>query len=147
MFELAPRPPMRAYGLAGLLAALGAGLTVAASAQGWGTGVVAFGLALLVAGLVLLVAAVVAARRMRVRVELTETGYQVSGPGGEREGTWAEVTRITLAADGHRLTLHHSPEHRTLLVTPAGRHDPELERLGQAMARRLDVDRGYRPLP
>lgn len=146
-FELVPRPPVRAYALAGLIAAVGAVLAVVASSAGWGSGAVALGLALLVAGVVLLAAAVVAARRMRVRVDLTESGYHISGPGGDREGPWSEVSRITLAADGHRLTLHHSPEHRTLLVTPNGPHDAELERLGQAMARRLDADRGYRTLP
>ena len=146
-FELVPRPPVRAYALASLIAAAGAVLTVVSSSAGWGAPATAFCLALLIAGVVLLVAAVVAASKMRVRVSLTDAGYEVTGPGGDRSGTWKDVSRITLAADGHRLTLHHSPEKRTMLVTPWGAHDPELERIGQAMAKRLDADRGYRVLP
>ena len=145
-FELRPPPPVRAYALAGVLTGAGAVLTAVAATSGWAAGLVAFGLALVVAGVVLGVAAVVAARGMRVRVELTDEGYHLSGPAGERDGTWAEVTRVTLAADGHRLTLHHSPDRRTLLVAPGGGRSPRLEELGEAMARRLDADRGYRDL-
>lgn len=144
VFVLVPRPPLRAYALAGLIAAAGALLSVMAAASGWGVGLVVLGLAVLVAGVALLGVAAAAAARMRVRVALTEAGYHVTGPGGERSGTWADVQRITLAADGNRLTLHHAADRRTLLVTPRGAHDPELERLGEAMGRHLDADRGYR---
>ena len=145
-YELVPRPPVRAYAIAGAAAILGAALTVAAAANEWSSAFVAFGLALLIAGAVLFAAAVVSATRMRVRVTLTDEGYHLSGPGGERDGTWAEVTKVSLAADGHRLTLHHSPERRTFLVTPGGAHDPVLATLGDAMVARLDADRGYRDL-
>lgn len=142
-YDLVPPPPVRAYAIAGLVALVGAGLTVTARASGWGTGVVAIGLALLATGVVLLVAAVLAIRRLRVRVHLFDDGFRVTGPAGEREGAWSDIIKVTLSADGHRLTLHHTPERRTYLVTPHGPNDPELERLGMAIARRLDADRGY----
>ncbi|MFV0405411.1 MAG: hypothetical protein ACK5LN_01080 [Propioniciclava sp.] len=142
-YVLRPRPAVRAFALAALMALGGAGLMIAASQlDGLGWMVVA-GAVLILFGVGLVGLAVGAAWRHEVTITLTDTGYQIVEPGGARQGTWDTVTRVT-GAPG-RVTLHQGPENRVVLVVPAERA-VELDVVAADIARRLDADRGYSSL-
>ncbi|MFP5416189.1 MAG: hypothetical protein ACLGHZ_04825 [Actinomycetes bacterium] len=140
-FVIRPRPAVRAFAIAAVLALLGALVLVADSLWAWGVAAVVLAVLLVVAGVALAGLAVAAAARQRVTVELDDDGFRVlplSGTG--HEGRWSEVTRVTRAAG--RLTLHSGDEKRIHLIAPSG-STADLDALGRAIGRRLDADRGY----
>ena len=138
-YVIKPRPAVRAFALSAVLALLGAAVVVMASEYAWPVGVLALGVGVLVLSLGLIVLAFVARARMAVTVELSDEGYLVREPGGVRQGSWGEVTKVTEAPG--RLTFHSGDEQRFHLVSQAG--SGELERIAAEVARRLDVNRGY----
>ena len=138
---ISPRPAVRAFAIAAVAVLAGAFLLVGSSAWAWGTIGVVAGIVIMVGGVALALAAIVAARRQRVVVTLNAEGFLVVTPQSEpHSGTWASVTRVT-AAPG-RLTLHQGGERRVHLIAPAG-SSADLDALGVAIGRQLDVDRGY----
>lgn len=140
-FVIDPRPPVRAFAVAAVLALAGAGVAVI-PAPGLGqTLLIILGLLCIVGAVALVVAAVTAARRQRVVVELGETGYKVDGPSGISTGTWTDVTRVT--ASPGRITLHQGDDERVHLVAATGQ-TPQLDAIASAISKRLDADRGYR---
>ena len=139
-FVIDPRPPVRAFAVAAVLALVGAGVAVIPAPGLWQTLLIICGLVLIVGAIVLVVAALSAARRQRVMVELGEQGYRVDAPDGVRTGTWADVKRVT-AAPG-RITLHQGDDERVHPVVPSGQ-TPQLEAIAAAISKRLDDDRGY----
>lgn len=145
-YLLKPHQPVRAYALTAVLAVLGAGTVVAARDWEWPVAVQVIGWVLLGVALVLVVVAAVAVRRMRVTIELDDQGYAIIGPHGERTGDWQDITKVTQSAGGSRLTFHHGPEHRTILIHPGGGGDPEFARLAHDIAGFMDHNRGYRSL-
>jgi len=139
-----PRPAVRAFGLAALLAVAGAALAVGASASGWTVVLTALGVLLLGLGVALLAAALVAAVRQTVTIELDDAGYRVVEPGGGvRTGEWATVTKVT-GAPG-RLTLHSGEDQRVHLLAPPGAQEA-LDELAADIGRHLDHQRGFRTL-
>ncbi len=140
---ITPRLPVRAFGLAALLALVGAGLGVAGEWAGWPVFWPVLGAVLMVAGFALLAWAYVAARRQRVTIHLADDGYRIVEPTGERAGTWAQVSRLT-GAPGV-LTLHLGDDERVQLVTSPDKIEA-LDAVASDIGRRLDADRGYRTL-
>lgn len=137
---MAPAPPVRALAIAAGTVMVGAALAVAADSQRWWVGVTVLGVVLVVLGATLGAWALLAARRMRVRVLLDDTGFRVEGPGQQRSGSWAEITRVTRAAG--RITLHQGEEQRVHLVVPRG-GSADLDALAADIAHRMDASRGY----
>lgn len=143
-YLLKARQPVRAYALTAVLAVLGAGTVVAALDWKWPTAVQVIGWVLLGLALALVVTAALAVRRMRVTIELDDDGYAILGPNGERTGDWKDITKVTQSAGGSRLTFHHGPERRTILIHPGGGGDPEFARLAHDISGFMDRSRGYR---
>lgn len=135
-----PRPPVRAFAVAAVLALLGAGAVVVPVTGVAQTVLVVVGIVLLVLAALLLVLAFTSSRRQKVTVHLDESGYRVDSPSGVRLGAWADVTRVTTAPG--RITLHQGDDERVHLVAPAGQL-PQFEAIEQAISQRLDDDRGY----
>ena len=138
---LRPDPPVRAFGIAAVTSVVGAGVLVLASAQGWPTVVQVLGVVILVAGLALLVTALWSMVRMRVRAELTKTGYTFRTPMGVRHGTWAETTSVTASESGRRMSIHHRDETVQHVLAPVGATDPNMQALVKDMADRLKSSR------
>ena len=135
-----PRPPVRAFAVAAVLALLGAGAVVVPVTGVAQTVLVVVGIVLLVLAALLLVLAFTSSRRQKVTVHLDESGYRVDSPSGVRLGAWADVRRVTTAPG--RITLHQGDDERVHLVAPAGQL-PQFEAIEQAISQRLDDDRGY----
>lgn len=141
-FVIRPRPAVRAFAIAAVLALLGALVLAGDSLWGWGVVAVVVAVVLVVAAVALVGLAIAAAARQGVTVELDDDGFRVRPLSGtEHSGRWSEVSRVT-AAPG-RLTLHSGDEKRVHLIAPPG-SSADLDALGQAIGRRLDANRGYR---
>ncbi len=140
-YVVRPRAPLRAFVLAALLSMAGAaGITLAAATAAsqvwmWLSAVV------LLFGVLLLLTALTSMRRLRTYVELTDDGWEVRAPGSTSRGPWQDVSKVTIATDGVRLTLHHSDGRRTHIVAP-GPTD-EMQVMASDVAARLDASRGY----
>lgn len=135
-----PRPPLRAFGTAAVLAIVGMGFVVAPDVFGWDPIVRAIGIAFLVLGLAVLGLAMVAMRRLRVEIVLDDAGYRVAAPTGTRAAPWTDVVRVTRAE--RRLIVYGRDGTRTLMTHPRGGAG-DLDALGADIARRLDSSRGY----
>ena len=132
--------PLRAVGLAALLAVAGAGLIVAGSAARLPVALSIVGWILLAGAVGLCIVAAATWRKMRVRVELTDDGYVIDGPDAHEEGRWEDVTKLTQSPT--TLVIHHGPDHRVRLVSQRG-VTAELIHLTGDLVRRLDASRGY----
>lgn len=133
---------MRAFAVAAVGAVVAAVLLVGSEAFGWGLVGRVLGVVVGAGVVALLLAALAAARRQGVTVEFDEAGYRVAGATGDHAGTWREVKRVTQGPG--RLTFHLDADRRFHLVAPGA---PErLDAMASDIAKRLDDDRGYRPL-
>ncbi|GAB3625048.1 hypothetical protein GCM10027418_31350 [Mariniluteicoccus endophyticus] len=141
IYHLRPAPPVRALGIAAVAAVVGAIVLVSALQMAWPTAVAAVGGILVALGVVLLVLALVAMFRMRVRAELTPTGYSFRTPAGVRHGTWAETVKVTVSDTGHRVTFVHRDDTTDHVITPLGNQDPQQDELLADVYRRLERSR------
>lgn len=145
-YVLRPQPPVRAFALAAVLAALGAILVVVCAATSANAFFMAVSVIVLVLGVLLLVAGFVSMRRLRSFVDLTDDGWSVRTPTVTRTGTWSEVTRVTSSMDGAHLTLYQGDQARTHILAAGNVAGSEMEALAADIATRLDRNRGYRQL-
>lgn len=134
-------PPARALMAAAIGSVLGAVVLVVSVANDWPAVVTVLGSVLLAAGLVLLGLALWTMTTMRVRAELTPTGYTFRTPSGVRHGTWAETVKVTASESGRRVTLHHRDESVHHVLCPVGAEDPAMQRLVGELAERLKSSR------
>lgn len=139
-----PRPPVRAFGVAAVLALVGLGFFMAPELFGWHDILRAIGIVFIVLGFGILALAVVAMQRMRVEIILDDDGYRVIGPFGVRTGGWADVVRVTRATG--QIILYDHDERRTVIAMPRGGAG-DLDALGADIARHLDAHRGYGSVP
>ncbi|WP_072041968.1 hypothetical protein [Nigerium massiliense] len=143
-YRIKARPAVRAYALAAVLAIVGALLIVLANLNAWSVAVTVIGVVLLVLGVALVGLGYVAGKRMQVSLALDERGYSIRDRSGQREGTWAGITRVTQGPG--RLTFHGTDDNGFVLYDPSG--DAELlNRLAADVAEHLDHDRGYTKVP
>ena len=142
-YVIRPRPAIRAFGVAAVLAAAGAGIAVGASSLGWHVAVSVLGVLLVLGAIALLLAALRVPAKQAVTVQLDAEGYRVVEASGTHQGVWRDVTRVTEAPG--RLTFHRGDDERFHIFAP---HSPgQLDSMASDIAGRLDHDRGYHPLP
>lgn len=139
-----PRPPVRAFGMAAVLALVGMGFFVTPELFGWDRLLRAIGIVFILLGFVILALAIVAMQKMKVEIVLDDDGYRVVGPSGAKAGSWADVVGVT-RSDG-RITFYGRDERRSAIVMPRG-GSGDLDALGADIARRLDTHRGYGSVP
>ena len=143
-YTLKPRLPLRAFVVAAAASIVGALLAVLAAANDWHVSVLVVGLVLVGAALVLLGISFMSLRTMRTLVAVDEAGFHIHGPGVDKRGKWADVTRVAVADQGARLIFSHGEVERTHLWCPGGATDPEFQKLTKDLVDYLDKSRGYR---
>jgi len=134
-----PRPP-RLLAVAALFI-LVAGILFGV---GWGAGSHRLGLwvaavVVLLAGAGLVGLSLALLRRRRVQVDLDANGYTITGPEGERTGSWGDVTRVALSRHQDKLALYHGERRRTIIAHPAGAGDDDFRRLRHELDRYLET--------
>jgi hypothetical protein len=144
-FELRSDVVVRALAIASGSALLGAVLVVLWAARSLTVVLFVVGLLLLVFGVALALAAVLAHRRLRQTVVLTDTGISVRAQGRTRTVPWSDVRQVNL--QGLQLVLEPVEGNgEPLEVTnPRGSSERAFSELMAQVSVRLDASRGYRP--
>lgn len=143
VISLSPRPPVRALALIAVATLLGALAVVGGEFFAWGRALTWVGVGFFAIAVLLLIAVVVAQVRNKVRVEVSDEGFTVHGPGGARSGTWDKVVRVSQSASGRRVTLHLRNGAVIHLVGQV--EGVELAHLKDSIVTHLDAHRGYGP--
>jgi len=143
-FELRSDVVVRALAIASGSALLGAVLVVLWAARSLTVVLLVVGLLLLVFGVALALAAVLAHRRLRQTVVLTDNGISVRARGRTRTVPWADVRHVNL--QGVQLVLELADgEGEPLQVTnPRRSSESAFSELLAQITVRLDANRGYR---
>ena len=134
-YLLRPVPPVRAFLTASALCITGAVLIVLATDNAWHWIVTVLGELLVTLGVALTVLGVIALYRLRVRAVFDATGYNIRSQRGQVDGTWIDVTRVTLS--GPRLVIERREGEDHQVLTPMGDRDPLAEEMLQDMSHRL----------
>lgn len=135
--------PNRALVIASVSAVVGAILMVLWGANGWSAAVLVLGALLLVFGVALVVSAILAARRLRQTLEVTETGLTLNDSHGARTVRWSEVRQVTLSGPRLALLTGDGLDVAAQVLNPGGRSQTTFLALAQAIQTALDADRGY----
>ncbi|MGV8846619.1 hypothetical protein [Tessaracoccus sp.] len=143
MYTLVPRTAVRAFLIAAIASLVGAALLVLALVNYWHVSVAVIGVAILAAGLVLLLVSFLAQRASMAELVLDDDGYTVVSRAGSESGQWADVTRITRAVDGRRITIHEGEQKRTQ-VQFNNDNRAQVDEILEEMSARLDTAKGYR---
>ncbi|MFT3888615.1 MAG: hypothetical protein QM713_10695 [Arachnia sp.] len=117
-YLIQPRPPVRAFVIAAVVALVGALLLVGALSWHWPTIVAVLGGVLLAAGVALTVAGFLSMSRLAVQVTFDDEGYSVRGREAEQNGQWRDVSKLTVSEDGGHVTIYHGAVRRTHLLFP-----------------------------
>lgn len=136
-YILRPRIPRRALVLGIGATAAGLGLVVAGLLKNWALPLIVVLAVVLAVGLLTLIMVAYSMANHRVHIDLDAKGYRVHGPGMDRRGTWAKVTRVALTPDGSRLMIASGPAKRTYISCPKGGDDPSMKALVKEIARHL----------
>ncbi|MEA4944417.1 MAG: hypothetical protein VB080_08255 [Propionicimonas sp.] len=139
-----PRPPLRAFGIAAVLAVVGIGFFALELAVHWHWALQVVGVVFLVLGLLLVVLALIVSRQQYATVELDNDGFRVVSPSSTRSGEWDDIVKVTRAAG--RITLFRRDGSQIALVVPRG-GSGDLNALGRDIADRLNAHRGYGSVP
>lgn len=142
-YIISPRIPVRGFFVAAVLCVIGAGVLVASLALDWNVVIGVLGGALIVLGVLLMIIGFIAMRAGRSSLLFTEDGYELVGPGGEQAGAWQDVTRVTQARDGRRITIQDAEGGRAQLVFAPGA-EAQFDQMLADMVKRLDHAKGYR---
>lgn len=135
-----PRPPIRALGIAAVLALLGMGAFALQYFMNWSEALRIVGLVLLALGVALAVTGFTAVRRLSATVSLDEQGFRMDTPTGSQAGEWGEIVKVTRSTG--RITLHKRDGSQVAMVVPRG-GSGDLDGLGVDIAGRLNANRGY----
>lgn len=142
-YVLKPRPPVRAFAIAGVLSLVGALLVVWAASRQAALVWQVLAVIVLVVGVALAVLGAVSMVKMRTFITLDDKGYTIKGPGIDKGGEWSDVTKVTTTHQGAHLTMYHGEVGRTHIMCPGGADDPQMTALAQDIADHLDQNRGY----
>ena len=128
-YILRPRIPRRAFVLGSAATVVGLVLVVIGLVQNWAILAIIVLAALLAVGLLTLLMVSYSMVNHRIHIDLDAKGYRVHGPGMDRRGTWAKVTRVAVTPDGSRLMIASGPVKRTYISCPKGGDDPAMQAL------------------
>ncbi len=125
---------------------IGAGLIVAAAAAGWPLAIKIIGVALLIFAVSLAILALLFVLRLRMVVVTGPEELTVLRGRQTRAVAWSMIDTVKL--NGQRLTVVTRPEAAPSLevINPRTASDPTFLALISTVQRRLDADRGYRPI-
>lgn len=129
--------PVRAFGNAAGLLVVGVILLALSTGLQWPVVVTVIASVVVVLGVALLALALVVTFRGRVRITLTDTGYELAALGRTSGHEWTEVTRATMTEDELRLYRRDDEDRpdRVPLLDPSRRD--ELDRLAAEVTERM----------
>ncbi|HEY5847027.1 MAG TPA: hypothetical protein VIT42_09595 [Microlunatus sp.] len=144
-FALRVQTPVRAYAVASVCSLAGALLIVNWLVQGWPTLVGVLAIALLGFGIALNVAALVLKHRYQTTIMIERDTVTLINGRRRRVLNWTEVAEVTL--EGPRLIFKFKGDgqRQVVLFVPRQTDRGLFDDLVEAMQRRLDASRGYRP--
>lgn len=131
---LRPRPPIRAWMLAVLLATIGAILLIFGVGRTPGLVMAVCGGVLLVLGIALGMLGIIFVNARTVHITLDAQGFQVSGPGYQRSGEWDEVTAVNATPDGARIVIACGRVSRVFIQAPGGVADATMDRIAEEIS-------------
>lgn len=144
-FELRSDVVVRALAIASGSALLGAVLVVLWAAQSLTVVLFVVGLLLLVFGVTLALAAVLAHRRLRQSVVLTDSDISVRARSRTRTVPWSDVRQVNLQGFQLVLELAEGKGESLQVTNPRGSSELAFSELMAQVSVRLDANRGYRP--
>lgn len=140
VYVIPPRPPVRAFAIAAIVALVGAVLLVMALSWQWPVVVVVIGAILLGVGVLLALLGYLSMSWLAVRMELDDEGYRVRGSAKEHHGKWADVSKVTRTEEGSHVTIYHGNVRRTHLLFPSP-DDPRIDQVLADVTARLRASR------
>lgn len=136
-YALRPRTPVRAWAVCVLLVVVG----VAAGLVGWSEPrqmvLVVGGVVAVLAGLALGITAATFVSSWTLHIVLTPEGYEVSGPGYHKSGSWVDVDAVSTTPDGSRLVIAKGLVDRTFIQCPGGEADERMRAVAEDITARL----------
>ncbi|SER89818.1 hypothetical protein SAMN05443377_1177 [Propionibacterium cyclohexanicum] len=136
-YVLRPRPPRRALVLGVAATVLGLAAGILGIVLDWALVVVILGLVVLAAGIAVLALLAYSLAHHSLHVDLDEVGFRVHGPGLDKRGSWAHVTRVALTPDGSRLVIASGAIKRTYIICSNGGDDPVMKAVVADIASRV----------
>jgi hypothetical protein len=145
-FILSAPPPLRSLAISSVAAVLAAVMIVLGSALDLPQAVAIAGIGLMVLAIALVIAALILTARLRTTAILDSTSITIIQRGDRRTVPWSMIDSVKM--QGSRLLLITEPEGgpNLALVNPRGTTDATFAALIADIQRRLNADRGYRPI-
>jgi hypothetical protein len=146
-FVLSAPPPLRSLAISSVAALLAAVMIVLGSALDLPQAVAIVGIGLMVLAIALVIAALILTTRLRTTAILDSTSITIIQRGDRRTVPWSMIDSVKM--QGPRLLLITEPEggRNVVVVNPRGSTDGTFSALIVDIQRRLNADRGYRPIP
>lgn len=137
-YALRPKNPVRAWVLAaaGLIIGI-ATLSLGLSGETTNVVLVVVGVVLTAFGLILGIAALAFISNRTLYVVLSPEGFEVSGPGYHKSGSWIDVDAVSATPDGARLVIGSGHIERTFIQAPGGVANDQMKALTEDIAARL----------
>ncbi len=143
-YVLTAGQPVRAAGISAVVDLVGAVLLVLGLTHD-SVLLIVIGAVLFAAGTALVAAATVLRRQVRTEARLDDDQIMITAGGRTATARWREITAVT--SDRRAIFLSRGEDRPALKIdSPRGHADPQFAALAAELARRLDQDRGYRPL-
>lgn len=136
-YVLRPRPPRRALVLGVAATVIGLAALLLGIILGWALIVSILGALVLAGGVAVLVLIGYSQAHHSLYVDLDDVGYRVHGPGLDKKGSWAHVTRVALTPDGSRLVIASGASKRTYIICSTGGDDPVMKAVVADIASRV----------
>lgn len=143
-YILAPRSTTRVFAIAAVIDVIGIVLlAVGFALNKWY--VIIPGVVVILGGAVLLSLTMMMRVRVSTTVRLTDEQLSISAGGKKASAAWSEISDVSSGGQTIYLTLNNQ-QPALKIDSPRGADDPKLQELATELTRRLDQNRGYRPL-
>jgi hypothetical protein len=145
-FALTPPPPVRSLAISAVVALTAAALIVLRSALDLPAAVTVAAIVVMIFAIVLAIVAVVLTVRLRTTLILDSRSITIIRRRHRRVVPWSVIDRVKM--QGARVLLITEPEDDpdAAVVNPRGSNDATFAALVAEIQRRLNADRGYRPI-
>jgi hypothetical protein len=145
-FALTPPPPVRSLAISAVVALIAAALMVLKSALDLPAAVTTAAIVVMIFAIVLALVALVLTVRLRTTLILDSRSITIIRRRRHIVVPWSVIDRVTV--QGARVSLITEPEDDpdAAVVNPRGSNDATFAALVAEIQRRLNADRGYRPI-
>lgn len=136
-YALRPRTPVRAWVVAGLAFVVGAAFLLIGWPEPRNVVLIVLGAVAALGGLALGITAGAFVSSRTLHVVLSPEGYEVSGPGYHKDGSWIDVDAVSATPDGSRLVIARGRVDRAFIQAPGGETDERMQAITEDIAARL----------